>query len=526
MTAAEAELSPARRRLAIGAAAAAVLLGALDAYVVVGVLVDMIRDLKIPVNHLERATPIVTGYLLGYVAAMPLLGQLSDRLGRRSVLQACLLAFAAGSVVTALATTLPVLVTGRVVQGAAGGALLPVTFALVADLLPATRRTGTLGAVGAAQEAGSVLGTLYGVGVAALFGAWSVTASIEPQGWRWIFWINLPLAAAALIAVRFALPPDRPDRTRRLDLVGGGLLAVALALLVVGLYNPDPARAALPPWGWPMLAAAAVAFAAFAIWERRATVRLIGTQGLRLGPFVLVLAVSLLAGAALLVTLVDVELFAQTVLGTGSAGAAAVLLPFLAALPIGALIGGALARRVAERWLVVAGMAVAAVAYLLMSTWSAEVRSMRLIGVPALVVHLLLAGLGLGLVIAPLAAIALRMVAPADHGAASAQVVVARTAGMLIGVAALTGWGLFRFNQLTASLNTPLPVGVDEATFAAQLAEYQRSLTAALVTEYTEIFLITAVLCAGAAILACWLPGADRAAVTEPHLAGETVPDA
>ena len=240
----------------------------------------------------------------------------------------------------------------------------------------------------------------------------------------------------------------------------------------------------------------------------------------------LVLAVSLLAGAALLVTLVDVELFAQTVLGTGSAGAAAVLLPFLAALPIGALIGGALARRVAERWLVVAGMAVAAVAYLLMSTWSAEVRSMRLIGVPALVVHLLLAGLGLGLVIAPLAAIALRMVAPADHGAASAQVVVARTAGMLIGVAALTGWGLFRFNQLTASLNTPLPVGVDEATFAAQLAEYQRSLTAALVTEYTEIFLITAVLCAGAAILACWLPGADRAAVTEPHLAGETVPDA
>ena len=125
---------------------------------------------------------------------------------------------------------------------------------------------------------------------------------------------------------------------------------------------------------------------------------------------------------------------------------------------------------------------------------------------PAAVVHLLLAGVGLGLVIAPLAAVALRLVTAAEHGVASAQVVVARTAGMLIGVAGLTGWGLFRFNQLTADLDTPLPVGVDQATYAGQLAEYQQALTAALVTEYTEIFLITAVLCAIAAVVAVWLP--------------------
>ena len=295
------------------------LLGALDAYVVVGVLVDMIRDLEIPVNHLERATPIVTGYLLGYVAAMPLLGQLSDRFGRRTVLQACLLAFAAGSVVTALADQLPLLVAGRVVQGAAGGALLPVTMALVADLWPADRRSGALGAVGAAQEAGSVLGTLYGVGVAALFGAWSVTAGIQPQGWRWIFWINLPLAALRMIVVQLALPPatgrdrDPPASTWS----AAALLALALGLLVVGLYNPDPAHGGAAALGLAGARRPRVALrrlrAAGSAGPRSGCST---PAGVRLGPFLPALGVSLLAGAALLVTLVDVELFAQTLLGT------------------------------------------------------------------------------------------------------------------------------------------------------------------------------------------------------------------
>ncbi|WP_102141036.1 MFS transporter [Mycobacterium hubeiense] len=497
------------RRIAISAGSLAVLLGALDTYVVVTIMTDIMRDVGIAINKIQQVTPIVTGYLLGYIAAMPLLGRASDRFGRKLLLQVSLAGFAIGSIVTALSGDLTTLVVGRVIQGTASGALLPVTLALAADLWASRRRAAVLGGVGAAQELGSVLGPVYGIGLVWLF-----------HHWQSVFWVNVPLAVIAMVMIHFSLPSkEKSEHPEKVDVVGGVLLAIALGLAVVGLYNPEPdGKQVLPSWGLPVLLGALVATVAFFVWERYAKKRLIEPAGVHFRPFLAALGASLAAGAALMVTLVNVELFGQGVLGKDQIEAAFLLLWFLGALPVGALLGGWIATRVGDRIVAFVGLLIAAGGYWLISDWPRDVLTARhdlgFVTLPMLDTDLVIAGLGLGLVIGPLTSATLRVVPAAQHGIASAAVVVARMIGMLIGIAALSAWGLYRFNQHLQTV--PTPPGAD--TLAERLAAEADRYRDAYVMMYGDIFQITVIVCVVGAVLGLLISGRHEHAddVVEP----------
>src|SRR6478609_8250344 len=199
----------------------AVLITAADTYVVVLALPDILTGVGVGLDQLQRATPVIGGFLLGYTATLPLLGRLADLRGRVPVLVGCLLLFALGSLVTATAGGLGAAVLGRALQGIGAGGLVPATLALVADRWPPERRSLPLGVVGAVQEAGAVLGPLAGAAVLAV------------ADWRAIFWLNLLLGLGLGAGVLVTARGRRPDPV--------GLVLAVVAVLALGLQLAAPA---------------------------------------------------------------------------------------------------------------------------------------------------------------------------------------------------------------------------------------------------------------------------------------------
>lgn len=462
----------------------------------VTLLPQMMASLELPIDHIEQATPIISGFLAGYVVALPLLGTFSDARGRLPAYMAGLGLFGLGSLLTASAGSAPVLISGRTLQGLGGGTLVPLSLALAADLFSGSRLTGALGAVSGVQEAGSVLGPVWGAVLAAWLG-----------GWQGVFWLNLPLAAVLLVGlfltVRRHDPPTGPGHPSGIDWAGAGMFGLALALAVLALYPDDPSRHPLNSAAVPLGLAAAAAAAAFVWWQRRRAQPLISRKMVHSPALWASLVANLLGGAALIIALVEVPLLGRSVYGLTTASAGLLLTRFLLGLPVGALAGGWLAGRLGRRLTAVTGLCLAAVAYALMSTWSAQELTVSPLRAE---LELGLAGGGFGLVIAPLSAAAIEAAGPRQRGLGGSLVVLARTLGMVLGLAALTAYGLARFQHIFDARACGAPGGT---SLEQQVTGLEECTKGALLQEYRELFLIAAAVCVLAAVVvALWLRAA------------------
>ena len=414
---------------------------ALDQTVVVTVLPAVMLDLRIPITELDRVSWIVTAYLLGYTAFMPLIGRLADVYGYPRVYMVGLGIFAGGSVLVALSGSLEEIIGARVIQAIGGAAAVPIGFALAAGTLPPERRGLALGIVGGAAEAGSMLGPAYG------------GAIVELANWRWLFWLNLP--QAALLLPGLLLLPNRRQRGVRVDYLGGALLVATLLVLSLafsrqGLFTLTSVQPFVLGGAGLLMATGLGAL------EWRVGQPLLLPLLFRSLAFVSANLTQLLVGVSLIIALVTVPLMANTVMGKDPFTGALWLLRMTGAIPLGAVIGGQLLAwpggGLGGRPVTAAGLVLTSVGLFLVSGWGLDVAE------PELTLHLVVAGLGFGLVIAPIMTQALNA-APAEyHGTAASLVVVSRLLGMTLGLAALSAWGIEHFQALTAGLTLPLPI--------------------------------------------------------------------
>lgn len=463
-----------------------VFLGALDQTVVATLMPAIISDLEIPFTRLRDAAWIITGYLLGYTVAMPLIGRVADLRGRVRVYAACMAVFALASVACGMAGSLEWLVAARTVQAVGGGAVLPVALALAADDHDTGRSGLALGIVGAVAEAGSVLGPLYGATLVQWF------------SWRWVFYLNLPLALAIVVLVLRACPEQAPSGGS-LDPRGGLLLGAALGALTLGLSRegtfrePSPATVAL-------LASAVALLAAFLFVERRAKGPLVDPRLFHGRAFAAANGTNLLVGGALIVAMVDLPLWSATVLQRTATEGGMLLLRLTALIPLGAAAGGVATRYLGPRLPAMAGLLTCAASFLLLSGWPATTGDARMAR------DLAVGGIGFGLLLAPVTTTAIAWAGNERGGVAAALVTLMRMMGMMVGLSALTSYGLDRFDWLVRDLALPLPMpGETAAAVAQRQAEYAARVLDATVTVYHELFLAAAIISLAALVPAALL---------------------
>jgi EmrB/QacA subfamily drug resistance transporter len=517
--------------IVLTAAMVAVFIAALDLTVITTILPTIVYDLGVNVGEIDRYSWIVSGYLLAYLITIPIMGRISDIAGRRLVFLIALLIFTAGSVWCVLASTLVTVIAARALQGLGGGALVPVTLALAADLLPRERRAAAVGAIGAIDTLGWVLGPLWGALITGLLG----TISLGPiAGWRWVFAINGPLALAVAVLLAFtwrraAIPEHYAGG--RFDWPGALILTLTLLLLNLALSSGAETGAGgtrafgaeanpFAPYRVPLLAAAACTFVVFLILELRVAGPLIPLTLFRNPIFSAATVANFLVGIALIVVMVDVPILVSLLASdttTASTISALLLTPFTAAMALGALGGGIVAERLGYRTLATAGLVLAAVGFWRFWSWPVALAYGRM------ALDLALCGFGLGLVIAPVGTAAINHAPQPALGIASSLVMVLRLLGMTVGISALTSWGSGRLNQAILAL-PPLTQQPGEtlAAYYTRQAQYAAEQTVTLTAGVLhQTFALAGAICLVAIVPALALGARHQHATTDqPGLRG------
>ena len=499
------ELSHRERTIIIVGLMTGLLLAALDQTIVSTALPTIVGEFG-GIDHLSW---VVTAYLLGSTASMPLWGKVSDLYGRKRIYQSAIVLFLVASALCGAAQSMGQLIGFRFLQGVGGGGLMSLTFTIVGDIVPPRERGRYTGYLTGTFALASVLGPLVGGFLT------------DHLSWRWVFYVNLPIGIVALVVTSKVLRIPFRRVPHRLDLVGAGILVGSVTSLLLATVWASNEYG----WGSPttvtLYAAAVLGSAAFVWWEHRAVEPVLPLRMFARTGFSSCVAVSFVAGAAMFGAIVYLPLFFQGVQGRQATNAGLLLLPLMLALMIGSLVVGRLTTRTGRYKIYpVAGTIVATGGLWLMSTMQPD--TSRLVSSAWMIIL----GVGIGATLPVLTIAVQNAVELRDLGSGTASVNFFRTLGSTIGVAV---FGAVLTRQLddaiTAGLvGVELPDGITTDTLTQDpralgaLTEPLRSIAiGGLSDAITTVFAAAAMVMVGAFVISIRmreLPLRDLAAMT------------
>jgi len=313
----------------ISGTVAGMFLGALDQTIVSTALPAMVGEL----HGMELMSWTVSAYLLTSTASTPIYGKLSDIYGRSALFRAAIAIFLTGSIVCGAAQNMTMLIAGRAVQGLGGGGLISLAMTIIADIVPPRERGRYQAYFTSVWSTATVGGPLLG-GIL-----------VDALSWRWVFWINLPIGAAALLICGAALKRlPRPGRTKPIDFLGAALLVPAIvALLLVTTWAGSTL-----PWTSPVIvglvALAVILIAFLVLQELHADDPLLPPRLFRHNVVVLGNAIAFLSGAAAVGATIYLPLFLQVVIGASASNSGLLILPYMIGITAGATATGRLVR--------------------------------------------------------------------------------------------------------------------------------------------------------------------------------------
>jgi EmrB/QacA subfamily drug resistance transporter len=404
------------------------LLAALDQTIVGTALPTIVGKL----GGISHYSWVVTGYLLASTASTPLYGKVSDLYGRRPVLMFAIGAFLVGSLLAGLSQNMNELIVTRAIQGLGAGGLMTLAFTIVSDVLPPRDRPRYQGLFGAVFGVSSVAGPLVG-------------GYFAQHDWRWIFYINVPLAVLAIIVCNQVLRlVPHVKREHKVDWAGAALLVAAVVCLLLALSWGGSQYA----WSSPMIVGLFVGFAlltvAFLLVERRAVEPILPLRLFRRATFTIANAATFILGFSMFGAIIYVPLYLQIVKGATPTKSGLLMLPMMVGVIGTSIIFGRIISGVGRyKWFTVAGTVIMATGLLLFTRLQVDTPLWQSF------IYMLVIGIGLGMAMQPLILAVQNAVEARDMGVGTSTATFFRSLGGSVGVAAL---GAVMSNRLATEL--------------------------------------------------------------------------